>query len=264
MNMDDELRHVNIPDKGNSKLRRFMEFVNSNEELLQIWRCANVNAVERVRMSDHGPTHVQIVANGAYKILRLLFAAGVTPSVVTNYHFTNDDAGVIVVGGALLHDLGMAVQREDHEVYSVLLANDLLKTLLSDMYDTVDRTIMTSEILHCIVAHQTDEICLTIESGVVKIADALDMSEGRSRIPFELGKIDIHAVSALAIDSVKLSAGVEKPVRIDIRMNNYAGIFQVDELLKPKIKTSSIAQYVEVCATVTGEPGGQLGVVYSL
>jgi uncharacterized protein len=262
--MDDEPQLIHVPEKGNEKLKRFMELVNANDELLQVWRCANVNAVDRAGMSDHGWTHVQIVANGAYKIFRLLLEAGVTPSLVANYKLSTDDAGVVVVAGSLLHDLGMSIQREDHEIYSVLLAKDILRPLLGDMYDLKARVIMTSDILHCIVAHQTDEVCLTVEAGVVKVADALDMSEGRSRIPFEMGKLDIHSVSALAIDRVDLSKGKEKPVRIDIRMNNYAGIFQVDELLKPKIITSSIAQYIEVCALVSGEQGQQLGVVYSM
>jgi metal-dependent HD superfamily phosphatase/phosphodiesterase len=47
-------------------------------------------------------------------------------------------------------------------------------------------------------------------------------------------------------------------------MHNYAGIFQVDELLRPKLLHSSIAPYVEVSASISGEPGKDLGVVYSL
>lgn len=262
--MADDSRQVNIPDKGNLKVRRLVELVNSSGELLQLWRCANVNAVNRSGMSDHGPTHVQIVANGAYKVLRLLLAADVMPSIVADYDFTNDDAGVVVVAGALLHDLGMAIQREDHEIYSVQLATGILRSFLSDIYNARERVIMTSEILHCIVAHQTDETCLTIESGIVKVADALDMSQGRSRIPFESGQVNIHSVSAFAIESVRISTGKEKPVRIDVYMRNYAGIYQVDELLRPKILSSSIKQYVEVFASISGEPGEDLGVIYSL
>ena len=36
-------------------------------------------------------------------------------------------------------------------------------------------------------------------------------------------------------------------------MGNSAGIFQVDEHLKNKIKTSGISEYVEVIAEVIGE-----------
>jgi metal-dependent HD superfamily phosphatase/phosphodiesterase len=47
-------------------------------------------------------------------------------------------------------------------------------------------------------------------------------------------------------------------------MNNSAGIFQLDELLKPKITTSGIAQYVEVRATIEGETERRLLPVYNL
>jgi len=90
------------------------------------------------------------------------------------------------------------------------------------------------------------------------------MTHGRSRIPFEAGQVNIHSVSAQAIASVDLSKGTQKPIHIEIRMNNYAGIFQLDELLRPKLLTSSIAPYVEVSASILGEPGHNLGVVYSL
>jgi uncharacterized protein len=241
-----------------------MKQINASEELHQLWRSVNINAVNRSGMSDHGHVHVQIVANAAYKILRLLIDRDITPSAVVNYDLQPDDAGVIVVGASLLHDIGMAVQRENHEFYSVALAWDLLKTLLSPLYDTANRTIITSEILHCIVAHQMEEVCLTIEAGAVKVADALDLTHGRSRIPFEAGQVNIHSVSAQAIQSVDLSAGKEKPVHIEILMHNYAGIFQVDELLRPKLLHSSIAPYVEVSASISGEPKRDLGVVYSL
>lgn len=255
---------INVPSRGNARLDEFLAQVNSSEELWQLWRSANINAVDRSGMSDHGHVHVQIVANAAYKILRLLIKGGMTPGAVANHGLDAEDAGVIVVAGSLLHDVGMSIQRENHEFYSVALAHDLLKVLLGPLYDVTRRTIMTTEILHCIVAHQTPETCLTIEAGAVKVADALDLTQGRSRIPFEAGQVNIHSASAQAIESVDLTAGQEKPVHIDIHMNSYAGIFQVDELLRPKLVHSSIAPYVEISASISGEPGKDLGVVYSV
>lgn len=257
-------QRINVPAKGNNKLESFMELVNSNEELFQLWRSTNINAVDRSGMSDHGHVHVQIVANAVYKILRLLIEGGVVPSVVENYGLQTDDAGVVVVGAALLHDVGMSVQRENHEIYGVVIARDLLRSLLGPLYNTAERTILASEICHCIIAHEMEEKCLTIEAGTVKVADALDLTQGRSRIPFEAGEVNIHSVSAQAIESVELKAGELKPVHVDIRMNNYAGIFQVDELLRPKLLHSSIAPYVEVSASILGEGSRDLGVVYSL
>lgn len=256
--------HVHVPPKGNAKLERFMEAVNANEEIQQLWRCANMNAVKRSGMSDHGPVHVQIVSNAAYKILRLLMEGGVKPTVVTDWDLSTDDAGLIVVASALLHDVGMSIQRENHEIYSLPLALGVLKPMLSEFYDVPTRTIIISEILHCIIAHQTPEVCLTVEAGCVKVGDALDMTHGRSRIPFESGKINIHSASAYAIQTVNIRAGDRKPVHVEILMTNFAGIFQLDELLKPKLRASSIADYVEVSASITAERGENLALVYSL
>ena len=74
------------------------------------------------------------------------------------------------------------------------------------------------------------------------------MSEGRSRIPYQAGKIDIHAVSAAAIDKVEIQEGTNKPIQINIWMNNIAGIFQVDELLRRKLLGSGIEKFVIVSA----------------
>jgi metal-dependent HD superfamily phosphatase/phosphodiesterase len=87
----------------------------------------------------------------------------------------------------------------------------------------------------------------------VRIADALDMSSGRSRIPYEAGKVNIHSLSAYAIESIEIKEGKERPVMIDIHMSNSAGVFQVDELLKEKMDKSGIEQYFEITASISGE-----------
>lgn len=255
---------INVKTKGNKKLETMLSSVNSDSELAQLWKSSNINAVDRAGMSDHGRVHVQIVANAAFKMLRLLNKAGITSGAEHNHGLTLDDAAVIVVGGSLLHDIGMAVQRENHELLGASLAWGISQRILSPIYDQPVRTAVAAEMLHCIISHQADEICLTPESGIVKVADALDMTQGRSRIPFEAGEINIHSVSAQAIESVELKSGTSKPIRVEIQMNNYAGIYQLDELLKRKLKTSSIGEYVEVRATISGDPGRDLGVVYSL
>ena len=46
---------------------------------------------------------------------------------------------------------------------------------------------VAAEAMHAIIAHRRRGDPLTIEAGIVRIADALDMAQGRSRIPFESG-----------------------------------------------------------------------------
>ena len=138
---------------------------------------------------------------------------------------TVDDAEVVVVLGAAMHDIGMSIHRTNHEQYSLILAAPKMRELLTGIYDEPQRTIVTSEALHAIISHRSDMRGLTPEAGCVKVADALDMAEGRSRIPFQAGKIDVHSLSAAAIDSVTIRKGTPKPIAISVTMNNSAGIF---------------------------------------
>jgi len=243
----------NIPLNNNRKLAHVMKKVKTNIKLQTYWRCANVMAIERLGYTDHGPTHVKIVANLALRLLRILVNKQVTPSVTKNYGMKNEDAEVVVVMGAILHDLGMIVTRHDHEKYGVLLAREFVEKTLEGLYSEEECAIMSSEILHAVVCHERPNNPLTLEAGIVGIADALDMEAGRARIPFKSGKIDIHAVSALSIEKVEISEDGKKPITIRIKMSNSAGIFQIDELLKPRIENSGLQQYFHVLAEITGE-----------
>jgi uncharacterized protein len=242
-----------IPTKGNVRLEKLLANIAVNEELHQLWKCANINAVDRSLINDHGEIHIRIVSNAGLKILRLLVKGGVAPSVVTNYHLAGEDAEVIVVLAACLHDVGIAVHRHGHEHYSLIFAYPKARELLEGVYEEPARTIVICETLHAIVAHNADETCLTVEAGVIKVADALDMTQGRSRIPFETGKVGIHSLSAQAVDRVDIEEGEERPVKIVVTLSNSAGIFQVDELLRHKLQNSSIKDYVEVQAKIEGE-----------
>jgi hypothetical protein len=255
---------INLPVKENRKLALIMEQINNDIELQTMWRVANVNAVDRLGMSDHGRTHVQIVANIALKILRLLREGGVVPNLVQNYGMSDQDAEIVVVLGALLHDIGICVHRDEHEHHSLWLSDRKLIELLDGLYDIEGRTIMKSEILHAIVSHSREQRTLTIEAGVVKVADALDMSKGRSRIPLEAGHVNIHSISAAAIHSVTLGKGTEKPVLIQVNMRNSAGIYQIDELLRKKIHSSSIKNHVELVASVEGEAEERIIPIYRI
>jgi hypothetical protein len=186
-------------------------------------------------------------------VLRLLVKAGVEPAMVTDHSLRARDAEVVVAGGALLHDVGMSIHRADHEAYSLFLAERKLRELLADIYDDATRPIVIAETLHAIIGHRRRGEPYTVEAGVVRVADALDMAQGRSRIPVEAGQIGIHSISAAAIDEVRIESGTERAVRIEIEMNNSAGVFQVDDLLATKLRGTPLADHVEVIASVPGE-----------
>jgi metal-dependent HD superfamily phosphatase/phosphodiesterase len=255
---------LNVPTRHNEKLRALVAAIDADEELAQWWRCANVNVVDRQGMTDHGEVHIRIVANAAIKLLRLLAEADIQSSIESTYGMSADDAEVVVVAAAALHDVGIAVHRADHEQFSVPIAVSLLPRLLGDLYSPAERVIVQAETLHAIIAHSWESKCLTIEAGVVKVADALDITQGRSRIPYEAGSASIHTISAAAIDQVRLIKGKETPIRIEIEMSNSAGVFQVDELLKRKLRNSSIAPYVQVVAQIEGETEKRLLEFYTM
>ena len=255
---------INVPDRGNPLLRRLIEMVNADDELYGLWTAANVNAMERLGMTDHGPVHVKIVMNIADKLFRLLTAHGVEPGVVKNYGMSLDDAEVVVALGALLHDLGMSIHRSDHEAFSLFLARPKLEELLEGLYDGPTATILRSEVLHAIIAHRSGGKPLTLEAGIVRVADALDMAKGRSRIPFTAGSMSIHSISAAAIEAVHIESGEEKPVRVRIDLSNSAGIFQLDQLFREKLAGSGLEPYIEMDVNLVGEAEKRLVESYRL
>ncbi|MGN6815654.1 MAG: HD domain-containing protein [Solirubrobacterales bacterium] len=243
---------VRAPTRGNRRLESFLDAINSDEQVRSWWYMTQVHS-ERLGMSDHSWVHMQIVLNIALRLLRLLVKAGVEPAMVADHGMRDRDAEVVVAGGALLHDVGMSIHRADHEAYSLFLAHSALERLLADAYKEPERSIVASEILHAIIGHRRRGEPYTVEAGVVRVADALDMAQGRTRIPLEKGHEGIHSISAAAIDEVRIEAGEDRPVRIEIQLNNSAGIFQVDDLLATKIRGTPLEGKVEVIAKVEGE-----------
>jgi metal-dependent HD superfamily phosphatase/phosphodiesterase len=243
---------INVPVGKNVFLEKILDRVNKNRELNTLWKINNVNAISRLGYSDHGYTHFQIVANSALRISRILVKKGVVMSLVEDYGFENDYSEGVIFLASVMHDIGMSVNREGHEELSLFIARDLLKEIL-DFMSVEERTVVMSEVLHAILSHRSSGNPITVEAGIVRVADALDMANGRSRIPFESGQVNIHSVSAYAIDSVSIKEGEKKAVQIDILMNNSSGLFQIDELLKEKMRNSGISKYFEIAATMKGE-----------
>ena len=240
----------NIPTE-NKRLKKIIQKVEKDEELETLWRCSNVVAIDRMGYTDHGPVHVKIVSNIALRLCRLLEGIEM-PGVVKDYKLDKEYSEIVVFLASILHDIGMVVQRDGHENYSATLAYPILCRLLSE-HTPEERTIVIAETLHAIVSHYSEAQALTKEASIFCIADALDMEKGRARIPFDAGKVDIHSVSALAIDNIQLIKGEKKPVAIRIKMSNSAGIFQVDELLGKRIRKSRLRDHIEVIAEIEGK-----------
>jgi metal-dependent HD superfamily phosphatase/phosphodiesterase len=261
----DSIADINIraPTRGNRRLEQLLEAVNADEQVKAWWHMAGVNA-QRLALTDHSWVHIQIVTNIALRLSRLLFRRGIVPNVVADHGLSERDAEVVIAAAALFHCVGMSIHRVDHETYSLFLTADKLGGLMSGIYAEPERSVIVAEAMHAVISHRSSGKPLTVEGTIVRVADALDMAKGRSRVEFEAGRLDIHSISAYAIDEVRIESGDDKAVRVEIEMSNSAGIFQVDEGLGKKLRGTPLAEHIEVIARIEGETEKRLVPVFRI
>ncbi|SMO44331.1 HD domain-containing protein [Halorubrum cibi] len=237
------------------RVNEVLERIENDPEITTYLEAQNVNAVDRKGYNDHGTKHVEIVRNRALRLYDLLKAGGVEFNGARQQGLEEADEPVIIALAATLHDIGHVVHRDEHSYYSIPLAADVLDRFLPEFYDVSEQVRVKAEVLHAILCHHTEEETLTREAGVIRIADGLDMERGRSRVPYEKGGRGINTVSSQAIESVILHPDEELPVQVEIRMNNAAGVYQVDSLLKAKVEGSMLQDVVRIVAINTKENG---------
>src|ERR1700716_985075 len=228
-----------------SRTAQVIQILETDIEIQTLWYMANRTS-RRASVNDHGPVHVRTAMHHGDSLLRLLIEAGVQPNCITDHALTEDDARVVVLLGLAMHDVGMSIHRDRHELLSVPIALDWLRRKLPPIYAEPPLTVIASEIVHEVLAHNVNERWLTLEAGIVKVADALDMTKGRSRKAIDAGKIDIHSISAAAVEAVRVTRGSKKPIRIEVDINNPSAVFHLKEVFGQKLAHSSIQDYVEV------------------
>ena len=256
---------IRAPTRGNRRLERFLEAVNADSHVKALWHVSAVNASRRLGLTDHSWVHIQIVLNIGLRLARILFRRGISPSVTTDYGMSDHDAEVVIAAACLFHCVGMSIHRNDHERYSLFLTADRLGSLLAGIYEEPEQTVIVSEAMHAIIGHRSKGgEPFTVEAGILRVADALDMARGRSRMEFEAGRLDIHSISAYAIEDVKISPGEDRAVRVEIAMSNSAGIYQVDELLANKLRGSGLEEHIEVIARIDAEHEKRLLTVFRI
>ncbi|MEM1645336.1 MAG: HD domain-containing protein [Ignisphaera sp.] len=242
-----QLLYKNI--ESSPLLKSVFKLLEEDIEVSELLKISNTMAVTRLKYNDHGIMHARIVAGTALELLDILMNNNIIPTTLRDGTTKNiEEAKLVVIMASYFHDIGNSVHRVNHEYIGAFLAKDLLNRLLPKL-GFVDRKLIAlrQEIMHAVYATEYNTKCLTIECGVVKVSDGLDMAEGRARIPYRLGKLDMHALSAISIKKVEIEQGAkEKPIKIVVHMDEYAGVFQLEEVLIPKIKTSGIGDYIEV------------------
>jgi uncharacterized protein len=259
---------VNLPDKNayalldsqaDKTIRNFMriyprtsdiyERLISDPRMTAHWGMSNYLTVGRLNYNDHGPIHARVTGAYAMQLARYLIDDNrVRMDVIASGAGDEDDAMLVVLTAVMMHDIGNGLHRSGHEAMGVIMAQPILSEWLGDLYKDVEqRTLIQNFILSAIQCHDINPAPLYIESAIVAVADGCDMTKGRARMPFDLGKLDIHAVSALAIEDVRIEpARGDLPVEIEVMMSNSAGIFQVEETLVRKINATPLKPHVRV------------------
>jgi metal-dependent HD superfamily phosphatase/phosphodiesterase len=226
-----------------------------DEEIQAAQEYANIVSIVRLGHNDHGPVHMRSVTMNSIIMLKLLRHAGIQTSLEKDECGEFEDSLTGIIIASMLHDLGMGVEYQDHEMHSAYMAMPFLDRLLNHIYpkNVRKRVMIRALALEGIAGHMGNRAVHSLEAGIVQVADSCDMSKGRSRIPLSLNAGHIHLYSANSIEAVRISTGAETPIRIAVHMSNEVGLFQVEEVLLEKINSSTLKPYLEVYAQVRSE-----------
>lgn len=287
LNLDERILESLKPEKWNGECLPYetAKMLMEDKEVTALQDYANTVAIVRLGFNDHGPVHMRTVTKNAIKMMRLLHSSGIQTSLETEKIGSIADSLTAVIFAAFLHDLGMTIGRQDHELYSVHLALPIIdRMLLQLLPDTPEksnlekRVIIRSLAMEGIAGHMGTHRIHSIEAGLILVADGCDMTKGRARIPIAISneaKVgDIHKYSANSIESVHITHEIlenasstdnqkaenlsfnnqqnGKPILIEVSMSSEVGFFQIEEVLIPKLNSSPVRPYISLSAGVEG------------
>ncbi|MDR1390099.1 MAG: HD domain-containing protein [Treponema sp.] len=230
-----------------------------DSEIQAMQEYANSVSIVRLNYNDHGPVHMRTVALNSLIMMELLRQAGVKTSLETEETGDFNDSLQGVLCGALLHDNGMAIGRQDHELHSAYLAYPVLDRVLREVHGrNMQKIVLIRSIaIEAISGHMGNRIIHSLEAGIVQVADGCDMKKGRARIPRAISggprAGDIHQYSAGSIEEVTITRGREKPICVRVEMSSEVGLFQVEEVLLAKIAAGTAKSYIELYAVLQGK-----------
>ena len=233
-------------------------FITTDEEINHWQELSNAVSIRRLGFNDHGPVHMRKVAINAMNMFNILKEEGIHPSIVKEETGSYEDSRIAVLLASFLHDIGMSVGRQNHEISSFVLAERIIDRVLNTVLpkQLLRQITIKSVAMEGIIGHMTHHAISSLEAGIILVADGCDMEKGRSRIPMLINNEsrvgDIHKYSSSSVEKVTIEKGSEKPIKISIEMSASVGFFQVEEVLIGKIMASTIKQYIELYANVIG------------
>jgi len=235
---------------------QFIGTVLKDNELRAMLNATNVIVVGYLKYNDHGWYHSVITMRNALKIL-MTIKDKIRPNIARHTHGTIDDAAFVTSIAAFLHDIGNMIHRDFHWINSVEISRPIIWRYINELYSDESlekKWLLFAHIANAIYSHDETIQAFTVEASAVKVGDGCDIAAGRSRRPYSIGKVDIHSVSALSITEVDILPGERKPLMIKVNMTNPAGVFQIEEVLMPKLRTSLLNDKTEIVTLVEGKP----------
>ena len=178
--------------------------MNADKQLKGWWHVSNVNAVVRLEINDHSWVHIQIVANIALKLLRQLTKhrrRAVARRATTGMQARGRRGRRRARRAAALH---RDVDPPARATRTGASSSPSRSSASCSTASTTSPSAPWSSPRCCRRSRATAPTASRSRSrpGILRVADALDMAKGRSRIPFERGHVSMHSLSAAAIDEV--------------------------------------------------------------
>ena len=248
----DMLESLNLSENA----MKCLKILLANEEIQASQEFANTVSISRLGFNDHGPVHMRKAAYNGIVMMDLLRKAKVKTTLEKDGCGTFEDSVIAVMIAAMLHDIGMGMGRQNHELHSLVLCMPMVDHILDQVYhDNIHNKVMVRAVaMEGIAGHMGTINISSLEAGIVQVSDGCDMTKGRARIQIAISAFQktghIHQYSANSIEEVKIIAGSEKPIRIEVNMSSEVGLFQVEEVLLHKIASSTAKQYIELYAHV--------------
>ena len=195
---------------------KVVQLLIDDAEVQAIQDYANTVSIVRLGFNDHGPVHMRTVCRNALKMLKIFYQAKIQTSLEKEQSGTFADSVTAVILASFFHDFGMTVGRQDHELYSAIIGqpiiNSILKKVLPEEKDLKRRVTIYAMAMEGIIGHMGTRKIHSVEAGIILVADGCDMTKGRARIPMEINTKpsvgDIHKYSANSFENVKIVAGV--------------------------------------------------------
>ena len=148
--LEERIIETLAPEKlnGDSLPQNVVKILFNDPELAAMQNYANTVSIKRLGFNDHGPVHMRTVTKNAIKMMKLLHKANIKTSLEAEDVGSFADSLTAVIFASFLHDLGMTIGRQDHEIYSFHLAIPIIdRILLGVLPDTNDLAVIRRRVI---------------------------------------------------------------------------------------------------------------------